>query len=378
MRRETALLCVRRPSIAPIPVTQACYGRRRPAYGTVRVAGARAVRARRGAAGMARIAYHHSHEQFAPSQLLAWARAAERAGFAAGFSSDHFHPWSERQGQSGFSWAWLGAALQATALPFGVICAPAPRYHPAVVAQAAATLAEMFPGRFWLALGTGQALNERITGDGWPAKSERNARLAECVDIIRRLWAGETVTHRGRVTVEEARLYTRPAQPPPLFGAAVTAETAEWLGGWVDGLITVARPPKELRRVVEAFRRGGGAGKPVCLKVQLSYARDEATARAGAYDQWRTNVFPNAVATELRSPALFDGAAAVVRPEDLDRHVRIAADLKQHIAWLRDDLALGVDELILHNVNRGQDAFIEDFGAAVLPALHIHQEPARA
>src|SRR4051812_20316938 len=158
--------------------------------------------------------------------------------------SDHFHPWTPGQGQSGYSFAWLGAALQATNLPMGTICCPFGRYHPAVVAQAAATLAEMFPGRFWLAVGTGQALNESITGEGWPDKAERRATLRESVDVIRALWAGETVTHRGRVRVESARLYTRPAAPPPLFGAATTPETAEWLGSWADGLLTVSAEPE--------------------------------------------------------------------------------------------------------------------------------------
>src|SRR5439155_26095399 len=139
-------------------------------------------------------------------------------------------PWTRRQGQSGFSFAWLGAALQATALPMGTICCPCFRYHPAVVAQAAATLAEMYPGRFWLALGTGQALNEHVTGEPWPAKPERRARVREAADVIRALWAGETVNHRGKVSVQAARLYTRPQTPPLLLGAALTLETAEWVG----------------------------------------------------------------------------------------------------------------------------------------------------
>src|SRR5206468_7545051 len=163
---------------------------------------------------MVTIGFHASHELYPPSELLRHVRRAERAGFRAATCSDHFHPWTPRQGQSGFSFAWLGAALQATALPLGTVCCPAGRYHPGVVAQAAATLAEMFPGRFWLALGTGQALNEHITGDPWPPKRERQARVAEAAGVIRALWAGETVIRRGRVRVEKARLFTRPAEPP--------------------------------------------------------------------------------------------------------------------------------------------------------------------
>jgi coenzyme F420-dependent glucose-6-phosphate dehydrogenase len=149
---------------------------------------------------MTRFGYHVSHEQFAPSDLLQWTKRAEEAGFDCAMSSDHFHPWSERQGQSGFAWSWLGAAMEATNLPFGIISAPGYRYHPAVIAQGAATLAQMYPDRLWLAFGSGEAINEYITGAAWPDKHERNARLLECAQIIRALLAGETVTHRGRVT----------------------------------------------------------------------------------------------------------------------------------------------------------------------------------
>ncbi len=318
---------------------------------------------------MVKFAYHASHEQFKPSELLKYVSAAERSGFTAASSSDHFHPWSDRQGQSGFSWAWLGAAMQATQLPFGVVCAPGQRYHPAIVAQAAATLAEMFPDRFWVALGSGEALNERITGEKWPPKSERNARLKECVDIIRALWAGETVTHCGRVRVEEAKLYTRPEILPPIIGAAVTAETAEWVGSWADGLITVSRPHEALKKVVEAFYRGGGEGQPMYLKVQLSIAADEATARAGAFEQWRTNIFKSEVLAELWTPQQFDAAAQFVKPEDLDDFVRIAADPQRHLEWLQKDVELGFSEIILHNVNREQQHFIDIFGEKVLPKL---------
>ncbi len=318
---------------------------------------------------MAKFGYHVSHEQFKPSTLLKWVQLAEQAGFTAALSSDHFHPWSERQGECGFAWSWLGAAMQATSLSFGVVCAPGQRYHPALIAQAAATLAEMFPGRFWVALGSGQAINERITGEHWPAKAERNVRLNECVKVIRALWAGETVTHYGRVHVEEAKLYTRPEILPRIIGAAITPETAEWVGSWADGLITTSRSHEKLLKVVEAFHRGGGKGKPMYLKVQLSYALDESEARFGAYDQWRTNILENVVLAELRTPSQFDAAAKFVKPNDLDNLVRISADPEQHIEWLQKDMELGFSEIILHNVNRQQQEFIEVFGERVLPAL---------
>lgn len=318
---------------------------------------------------MAIIGYHASHEQFKPSVLLAYARQAEEAGFQAVLSSDHFHPWSTQQGESGFAWSWLGAALQATKLSFGVVNAPGQRYHPAIIAQAAATLGEMFPERFFIAVGSGRALNELVTGERWPAKAERNARLKESVDVIRALWRGETVNHKGLVTVEEATLFTRPQIAPLIIGAAVTADTAEWVGGWADGLITVSRPPAELKKVVEAFRRGGGAGKPMYLKVQLSYAADEQQARQGAHDQWRGNIFDNNLLTDLRRPEQFEAAARFVNPGELDNFVRISADPGRHIAWLQQDIDLGFEKLFLHNVNLEQEAFIRTFGEQVLPAL---------
>jgi coenzyme F420-dependent glucose-6-phosphate dehydrogenase len=318
---------------------------------------------------MVQFGYHASHEQFPPSALLEYAQRAEQAGFSAISCSDHFHPWSDRQGESGFAWSWLGAAMQATALPFGVVCAPGQRYHPAIIAQAAATLGEMFGDRFWVALGSGQAMNEAITGDPWPIKAQRNARLKECVDIMRALWAGETVTHHGLVQVEEATLYTRPATPPRIMGAALTPATAEWVGGWADGLITVSHPYEKLRQVVEAFRRGGGEHKPMYLKVQLSYAADADQALQGAYDQWRTNIFASPLLSDLRLPQQFDAAADFVKTEDMYEYVRISADPQQHLEWLQKDIDLGFETISLHNVNREQQAFIDTFGKQVLPAL---------
>jgi G6PDH family F420-dependent oxidoreductase len=197
---------------------------------------------------------HASHEQIPPADLLSAVIAAERAGFDAAMCSDHFSPWSERQGQSAFAWSWLGAALQATNLSFGVVNAPGQRYHPAIIAQAIGTLGAMFPGRFWAALGTGEFSNEHITGGDWPRKEVRNARLRESVDVIRDLLAGETVTRDGLITVDRARLWTRPETPPPLVGAAVSTATAEWCAEWADGLVTVNAPEQHLREMIAAYR----------------------------------------------------------------------------------------------------------------------------
>jgi len=195
------------------------------------------------------IGYHASHEQHPPSALLRHTVRAAAAGFTAVSSSDHFSPWSERQGESGFAWSWLGAALEATNVPFGVVNAPGQRYHPAIVAQALATLAEMFPGRIWAALGTGEASNEHITGERWPDKRSRQERLLECVQVIRSLLAGAEVDVDGHVRVDRARLWTLPETPPRLVGAALTEATAKWCGGWADGLITVHQPAERLRRM---------------------------------------------------------------------------------------------------------------------------------
>lgn len=318
---------------------------------------------------MTQFAYQVSHEQFRPSDLIRFAKLAEASGFDAIGSSDHFHPWSERQGQSGFSFAWLGAAMQATTIPYSMVCAPGQRYHPAIVAQALATLAEMFPRRFDVALGSGEALNENITGEKWPDKASRNQRLLESADIIRNLLDGKTVTHKGLINIENAKLYTLPEQRPRLFCAAVSKETAAWAGGWAEGLVTVHRPHEELKAVVQAFRDSGGAGRPVHLKVQLSYDTDDEAALQGAHDQWRTNIFQGTVLGDLPTTAHFDAAAEFVKPEDLRAMVRISADLEEHVSWLRADMELGFERIILHNVNRTQEKFIQDFGMRVLPKL---------
>jgi coenzyme F420-dependent glucose-6-phosphate dehydrogenase len=318
---------------------------------------------------MAIISYQASHEQFPPSQLLALAKLAEEAGFTGCNSSDHFLPWSERQGQSGFSFAWLGAAMNVTKFPFSMVCAPGQRYHPAIVAQAIATLSEMFEGRFSVALASGEAMNEAITGERWPPKEERNARLLECVDIIRRMLGGETVTHRGMVKVEQAKLYTRPVTMPKLFCAAITPETAKWAGEWADGLLTVHQPMDKLKEVVKAFRDGGGKGKPMHLKVQLSYAPTEQEALDGAYDQWRTNIFDSKVLSDLSRVSQFDALGEYVKPQDMYEMVHISSDVQKHVAWLKAYIELGFDCLVLHNVNRQQELFIKDFGAKVIQQL---------
>jgi probable non-F420 flavinoid oxidoreductase len=315
------------------------------------------------------IGLHCSHEQIPPRDLLAAVRHAEQAGFGAAMSSDHFSPWSERQGESGFAWSFLGAALATTQLPFGVVNAPGGRYHPAIVAQAAASLCQMFPGRLWVALGTGEASNEHITGERWPAKAERNARLLECVEVMRALFAGEVVDHNGLVRVDRARLWTLPPEPPPLMGPAVSEETAAWVGGWADGLVTVNQPREKLERMIAAFREGGGGDKRMAVQVHLSWAADDAAARELAHDQWRTNVFPPPLCWDLETVEQFDLAARHVRVEDLEQTVVISSDFERHLEVLRELAQLGFEEIHLHHVGQDLHPFIDAFGEHVLPSL---------
>jgi probable non-F420 flavinoid oxidoreductase len=313
------------------------------------------------------IGYHASHEQFSPSQLLSFVTHAERAGFASGMCSDHFAPFSVAQGQSGFAWSWLGAALQATGLCFGTVSAPGYRYHPAILAQAIATLAELFPGRCWLALGSGELINERMTGLDWPRIEVRRARLRQCALHIKALLRGEVVSDEGPVTLREARLHTVPGAAPKIFGAAVSPESAALVAEWADGLITVNQSPERLAAVVKAFRAHGGAGKPMYLQVHVAWAPSDAEALAQAHQQWRTNVFTGPVLWDAPTPEHLDAVAKHVRPEDLHGSVRISSDLGQHRAWLEADHELGFDAIYLHEVGKEQARFIEVFGERVLP-----------
>ena len=316
------------------------------------------------------LGFHCSHEQHSPAELLRLAKLAAAAGFEAAMCSDHFHPWSERQAHSGATWTWLGAAMEATPLSFGTVCAPGQRYHPAIVAQAAATLAVMYPDRFWLAIGSGESLNESITGDPWIPKRERNARLKECADVMRALWRGETVTGSGFVNVHEARLYDVPHRPPLLVGAALTEETARWLGSWADGMVTVAGPRQSMRAVIDAFRDGGGESKPIFLQVALSFATTDAEAEAAAIDQWRFCALSPRQLADLRTPAEFDAATAQIRPSDVLARVRASADIRRQIAWLEQDAEMGFERIYLHNVARDhQELFVRACAEQALPSM---------
>jgi probable non-F420 flavinoid oxidoreductase len=320
---------------------------------------------------MTQIGYQASHEQFAPDVLLQNVQKAEAAGFQAVLSSDHIHPWSKNQGNSGFALSWLGAAMQTTNIPFGIVTVPGYRYHPAILAQAIATLENMFPGRFFLTLGSGEALNEHIVGRGWPEKSLRNEILHESADVMRRLWRGEEVTHYGNVVVEQAKLYIPLPQVPDIIGAALSEPTAGWLGSWADGMITTARPINELKKMIEAFRSGGGEGKRLILKADLSYDQTYEEALQGAYEQWRYTLLSNTAIEELKTTEHFDELSDQVSVDTVKKSVKVSNDLPEFIDWIGELTSFGFEKIILHNVNRKQDQFIDAFGAHVLPELEV-------
>jgi G6PDH family F420-dependent oxidoreductase len=250
----------------------------------------------------------------------------------------------------------------------GVVTAPGQRYHPAVLAQKIGTLAAMFPGRFWAALGSGENSNEHITGDRWPPKDVRQRRLRECADIIARMLDGETVSHEGLVTVDRARLWSLPTQRPKLLAPAVTVATAAAGAEWADGVITINQPTDVLRSLLDAYRSAGGCGT-TAVQVHLSWHPEATEALRIAHDQWRSNIFGPPVSWDLETPEHFDVVSADVTAEQVTGSVNVSDDLGQHAQWLHDLAGLGFDEIYLHHVGQDQQPFIDRFGAQVLPQL---------
>jgi probable non-F420 flavinoid oxidoreductase len=318
---------------------------------------------------MTLLGYHCSHENTPPDELLKAVQAAERVGFDAAMCSDHFAPWGERQGESGFAWSWLGAALATTRFGLGVVNAPGQRYHPAIVAQAIATLGIMFPGRFWAALGSGEAINEHITGDPWPAKPVRADRLLASVEIIRDLLDGEEVTRDGLVRVDRARLWSRPEVPPRLVGAAVTRPTAQGAAAWADGLITVVGSRDEMRGMIAAYRDAGGQG-PCVVQIHLSWAPTDDEALAIAVEQWRHGpvVKPPEV-WDIEDPAEFDRRALAATPEQVRDSLVVEQDPGRLAERIADIVGAGFDGAYLHHVGREQAPFLAMAGTDLLPAL---------
>lgn len=312
------------------------------------------------------IGYHASHEQLPPPDLLASVRLAESVGFDAAMCSDHLAPWTRAQGQSGFAWAWLGAALASTRFPLGVVAAPGQRYHPVILAQAIATVEQMFPGRFWAALGSGEAINEHVTGTGWPEKAYRERRLRECVDVIRRLLDGERVTMDSTILVDDARIWSRPETPPPLFGAAVSAKTAGWVAEWADGLITVGFDPSATGAALSAFREAGGSGDAV-LQIHVSLADTEKEALHVAREQWSHAAAPAELMWDVDQPEEFE-ALADPTEEKLNESVIITASAEVMASRIAS-AAQGFDQVYIHHVGVDQGPFLRRCQEQLLPAL---------
>jgi coenzyme F420-dependent glucose-6-phosphate dehydrogenase len=315
---------------------------------------------------LAEIGYTLSSEEYDSSALVAQAARAEEVGFAFASISDHFHPWIDRQGQSPFVWGVLGAISQRTErlrLMTGVTC-PTTRIHPAIVAHAAATAATLLPGRFSLGLGSGENLNEHILGDRWPPIPQRQERLEEAIEVIRLLWRGGLRSHRGRhFTVENARLYTLPEQPPPILVAVAGKRSTELAARAGDGLVGTA----PVAETVELFRAKGGEGGPTYGQIHVCWAESEAKAKRTALEWWPNGAFSGSHFLELPLPAHFEEAAAMVDEEDIAASVVCGPDPQRHIDAIAEYVDAGYDHVYLHQVGPDQDGFFDFYEREILP-----------
>jgi G6PDH family F420-dependent oxidoreductase len=314
------------------------------------------------------LGYGLSSEEHPPRRLVELAVRAERAGFSFAGISDHFHPWTSRQGQSSFVWAVIGAIANATdqlSLMTGVTC-PIMRVHPAILAQATATTAVLMPRRFTFGVGTGEHLNEHITGEHWPPIDVRLEMLEEAITVIRELWKGKNTSHRGRhFTVEDARIFSVPDVAPPVVVAATGMKAAEFAGRIGDGLVSTA--PKA--EVVDAFRAAGGRDKPVYGQVTVCYAADEAQARATAHEWWPTAGIPGELGQELRLSAYFEQAAQHVTPEEVAARIVCGPDRDRHVEAIAEFVRAGFDHVYVHQVGPRQDEFFAFYEREIIPSL---------
>ncbi len=315
-------------------------------------------------------------EQFPPREIVDVAAMAEGYGFSGVMAADHFQPWVPQQGEAAFVWNVLGALGERTTgdIGPGVTC-PSFRFHPALVAQAAATLEAMYPGRSWLGLGSGEALNEHITAEYWPEAPERVNRLFEAVELIRKLFTGKDVKHDGpHFRMHRTRLWTMPEIPPPIYVAAAGLVTSKRTGALADGIITPAAPPAKIEGILAKFAEGArSAGKdpdtmPKLLQIHLSWAPSDDEAWANAIDQWPTGgmKFPKA---DIRSPFDFAEMAKLVRREDFTGRMVISSDPDTHRAEIQKFIDAGFTAIYVHNVGRNQEEFVKVFGKEVLPRL---------
>jgi coenzyme F420-dependent glucose-6-phosphate dehydrogenase len=314
------------------------------------------------------LGYTLSSEEHGPNKLVRNAHAAEEAGFAFATVSDHFHPWTDRQGQSPFVWSVIGGVAQTTQrlrLGTGVTC-PTIRIHPAIVAQAAATSAVMMEGRFFLGVGTGEELNEHVTGARWPSPEARLELLEEAIEVMRLLWQGGYQTHRGKhYTVEQARVYTLPDEPVPIAVAASQPTAARLAGRLGDAFIGVA-PDEEL---VGEFDEAGGRGKPRYGQLHVCYAESEEQGRKTAHEIWPNAAMGGALGQELATTAHYEAAADLVREEDVAESVVCGPDPERHLEEIRAYEKAGFDHVFVHQIGPDQDAFLRFYEREIIPKL---------
>ena len=314
-----------------------------------------------------RFGYFLSSEEYTPAQLLEQARLAEEAGFEALWISDHFHPWNDEQGQSPFVWSVIGALAGVSRLPVttAVTC-PTVRTHPAVVAQAAATSAVMHDGRFVLGVGTGEALNEHILGGPWPTADVRLEMLEEAVEVMRALWTGEFVSHRGRhYTVDTARIYTLPEQPPKVYVSGFGPKAVDLAARIGDGYIATMPDAQMVRR----FRDNGGGDKPAQGGVKVCYAEDEDTGVDIAHRLWANAGVPGELSQVLPSPRHFEQASSLVT-KDMTREATVCGpDASAHVTQLREYVDAGYDDVYVANMGPHYQGFMRLYREEVLPAL---------
>jgi G6PDH family F420-dependent oxidoreductase len=317
---------------------------------------------------MTAIGYTLSSEENGARELVAQAARAERAGFEFAVISDHFHPWVDRQGESPFVWGVLGAIAEATEelpLATGVTC-PTTRIHPAIVAHAAATAASLLPGRFSLGVGSGENLNEHILGDPWPPVDVRQERLAEAIDVIRLLLDGGLKSHHGKhFTVENARIYSLPEQPPPVLVAAGGPQAADLAAEKGDGVFSTSPVPE----TVERFRGARGSGKPAYGQFHVCWARSEEEGRRTALEWWPNGPIGGAQITELPLPSHFESAAELVGEEEVAEDIVCGPDPERHLAAIAEYADAGYDHVYVHQVGPDQDGFFDFYEREILPRV---------
>ncbi|HQD25622.1 MULTISPECIES: TIGR03557 family F420-dependent LLM class oxidoreductase [Methanoculleus] len=316
---------------------------------------------------MVEIGYKLACEEHGPQDLVCNARMAEESGFTFAMISDHYHPWTNRQGESPFVWGVLGGISQVTAdlqLITGVTC-PTMRIHPGIIAQAAATAGTMMPGRFILGLGSGENLNEHIFNSYWPPARVRIEMLEEAVEVIRTLWKGGMQSYYGTFyTLENAQIFTLPEQLPPIYIASEGPISASMAARVGDGFIN---PGTNAEETLIVFRDSGGADKPAYIEVSVCWAETEEEGQTTAYEQWPIPANTGELNRLLPTPAHYEQLAKMATPEDVAKHVVCGPDAEAHIKKIEEKIRMGFDHVCIHQIGHQQREFMEFYRNEVLP-----------